>query len=139
MSVSVTPHLNFRGQARAALDFYKSVFGGEQTVFTYEQAGNVQTPADAGQVMWGQLASDSGVRVMAYDVPSAMPYAAGDNAFFVSLRGADADEIRSYWEGLSEGAQILFDLAPASWSPLYGMIRDRYGVTWVLDVEARYG
>jgi PhnB protein len=138
MSVSVTPHLNFRDEARAALDFYKGVFGGEQTVFTYEQAGNVQTPADAGQVMWGQVVSDSGVRVMAYDVPSAMPYAPGDNAFFVSLRGADADEIRAYWEGLSAGAQILFDLAPASWSPLYGMIKDRYGVTWVLDVEVKY-
>jgi len=127
MSVNVTPHLNFRGEALAALNYYKDVFGGEQMAFTYEQAGAVQNPKEAHQIMWGQVASEKGVRVMAYDVPSAMPYAPGENAFFVSVRGADANELRGYWKGLCEGAQVLRALAPASWSPLYGMVKDRYG------------
>lgn len=74
----------------------------------------MQKPEEAGQVMWGQVVSDNGARVMAYDVPSVMPYAPGDNAFFVSLRGTDAHEIQSYWAGLCDGAQVLHDLAPAS-------------------------
>lgn len=66
MSIAVTTHLNFRGQARAALDFYKSVFGGELVIVTYKDAHNVQSPEDADQVMWGQVTADSGFRVMAW-------------------------------------------------------------------------
>ena len=138
MSITTTTHLNFRGDARAALDFYRSVFGGEIAAVTYTDAGNVSDPSEADQIMWGQVKGDSGIHVMAYDVPGWMPYEPGVNPVFVSVRGQDADEIASYWKGLSEGATIAYELAPASWSPLYGMLKDRFGVVWVLDVVADY-
>ncbi|MET8446806.1 VOC family protein [Streptomyces sp. NPDC005209] len=138
MSVSAVTHLNFRGDARAALDFYRSVFGGDLVMVTYKDAGNVQEPSEADQVMWGQVTADSGFRVMAYDVPSRMPWSQGENAFFVSLRGETAEEITSYWKKLSEDATVLRPLEPAQWAPLYGMLRDRFGVTWVVDVASEY-
>lgn len=93
MSIAVTNHLNFRGEARAALEFYKSVFGGDIAIVTYKDAHDVQVPAEADQVMWGQVAAKNGFRVMAYDVPSKQPWEPGTNAFFVSVRGDSADEI----------------------------------------------
>ncbi|MGW7514437.1 VOC family protein [Streptomyces sp. NPDC054796] len=138
MSVNTVTHLNFRGDARAALDFYRSVFGGEVAVVTYKDAGIVQEPSEADQVMWGQVASGNGFRVMAYDVPSHMPWDRGENAFFVSVRGESADEITTFWERLAEGAAVVQPLAPAQWAPLYGMLKDRFGVTWVLDVVSEY-
>ncbi|GIH95934.1 hypothetical protein Psi01_65640 [Planobispora siamensis] len=75
---------------------------------------------------------------MAYDVREEQTYDAGDRAFFVSVRGEDADEITAYWKGLSDGATVIEDLGPAGWTPLYGMLRDRFGVTWVLDVAVEY-
>jgi PhnB protein len=48
------------------------------------------------------------------------------------------NDITSYWKGLSEGATTVQDLAPVSWAPLYGMLKDRFGVVWVLDVTADY-
>ncbi|MGW7382771.1 VOC family protein [Streptomyces sp. NPDC054794] len=138
MSVSAVTHLNFRGDARAALDFYRSVFGGDLVMVTYKDAGNVQEPSEADQVMWGQVAADSGFRVMAYDVPSRMPWSQGENAFFVSLRGETAEEITAYWKKLSQDASVLRPLEPAQWAPLYGMLRDRFGVTWVVDVASEY-
>lgn len=135
MTISTTTHLNFRGDARAALELYRSVFGGDLAVVTYAQAGAVSDPAEADQVMWGQVASAAGFRVMAYDVPSRTPYDAGANAVFVSVRGTDADELRGYWEALADGATVRVPLAQAAWSPLYGMLTDRHGVTWVLDLE----
>lgn len=136
MTVKVATHLNFRGDARAALGFYRSVFGGDQVVVSYRDAGNVQDPAEADQVMWGQVAAESGFRVMAYDVPSRMAWHPGEMPVFVSVRGDAADEITRYWGKLSEGATIVQPLAPAGWSPLYGMLKDRFGVIWVLDVES---
>lgn len=135
MAVTTT-HLNFRGDARAALEFYRSVFGGEIALVSYRDAGNVPDPAEADQIMWGQVAGDNGFRVMAYDVPSRMSWQPGENAYFVSVRGSSADEITSYWKGLSDGATVVKDLAPAAWAPLYGMLKDRFGVVWVLDVVA---
>ena len=62
----------------------------------------------------------------------------GEIPFFVSVRGGDAGEITRYWEGLWAGAAIIQPPAPSGWTPLYGMLRDRGGVTWVLDVEVAY-
>lgn len=134
MTITLTPHLNFRGQAREALEFYRGALGGELAVVTYRDAHAVQDPTEADQVMWGQVEAPGGVRVMAYDVPGSQPHDAGTIPFFVSLRGTEADEVRALWAGLADGASIVQDLAPSGWSPLYGMLRDRFGVTWVVDV-----
>lgn len=138
MSISVSNHLNFRGDARAALEFYQSVFGGELMIFTYEDANKVQDPSEANQVMWGQVAAGNGFQMMAYDVPVAMPWSRGENSAFVSVRGESAEEITAFWEKLADGATIVQDLGPAAWAPLYGMLKDRFGIVWVLDVVAQY-
>ncbi|GHC06667.1 MULTISPECIES: VOC family protein [Streptomyces rochei group] len=138
MSVKAVTHLNFRGDARAALTFYRSVFGGDMSVVTYRDTGDVQDPSQADQVSWGQVRTESGLCLMAYDVPSNLPWERGENAFFVSVRGDGAEEITGYWEKLSAGATVHRPLAPSPWAPLYGMLSDRFGVTWVLDVASEY-
>ena len=138
MTVKTTPHLNFRGQARAALEFYHAVFGGQLTVVAYKDMGAVDSPAEADQIMWGKVEAESGFRIMAYDVPSRLGYSAGEIPFFVSLSGTDADELKALWEKLAAGATILQPIGPAAWTPLSGMLKDRFGVTWVADLEVPY-
>ncbi|RFU36476.1 VOC family protein [Actinomadura logoneensis] len=134
MSVTTATHLNFRGDARAALEFYRSVFGGDLAVVTYKDAGAVQGESEADQVMWGQVRSAAGFHVMAYDVPSGMPYEQGTNGFFVSVRAETVEEVTGYWEKLVEESTVVVPMGPAGWAPAYGMARDRFGVVWVLDV-----
>ena len=133
MTVQTTTHLNFRGQAREALAFYHSVFGGERTIVTYGDLGATQEAAQAELVIWGQVASDDGFRIMAYDVQPEKPWNPGENAFYVSVRGNSSAEIIMRWEKLREGASVLQPLGPSAWSALYGMLTDRFGVTWVVD------
>lgn len=137
MTVNVTPHLNFRGDARAALEFYQSAFGGDLIITTYADMGYVPDPAEAELIVWGQVAGENGFRVMAYDVPSSRPWSQGDDPFFVSVRGTDLEELTAYWGKLADGATILQPLGPAQWASLYGMLKDRFGVTWVLDIASR--
>jgi len=94
MSINTVVHINLRGDARAedGLEFYQSVFGGNLVVVTYEDAHNVQNPDEADQIMWGEVVSDDGFRVMACDVPSATAFDQGEIAYFVSVRGKSADE-----------------------------------------------
>jgi predicted enzyme related to lactoylglutathione lyase len=61
MSVTTVAHVNLRGNARAALEFYQSVFGGRLASVTYADARNVQNPDEADQVMWGQVTSPPGL------------------------------------------------------------------------------
>jgi PhnB protein len=138
LSVTTTTHLNFRADARAALEFYQSVFGGNLTVVTYKDGGNVQEESDADHVMWGQVLAGNGFHVMAYDVPTRTGYHQGENSFFVSLRGETVDEVAGYWEKLSAEATVVIPMGPAGWAPAYGMLRDRFGVVWVIDVVSEY-
>ncbi|MEV0585144.1 VOC family protein [Nonomuraea sp. NPDC050310] len=138
MSVKTTTHLNFRGDAREALAFYQSVFGGHLVAVTYKDAGAVQEESEADWVMWGEVSAPGGFHVMAYDVPSSLGWHQGERPFFVSVRGDDPEEIRALWAGLAQGSAVVRPLEPAPWAPLYGMLTDRFGVTWVLDVAAPY-
>ncbi|WP_435735979.1 VOC family protein [Cellulosimicrobium sp. PMB13] len=135
MTVSTTPHLNFRGDARAALTFYRSVFGGDLVVTTYGDLAGPDAP-EADLVVWGQVAAANGFRVMAYDVPADRPWSPGEAPFFVSVRGDDVAEVTGFWEKLVDGATVVAPLASSAWAPVYGMLTDRFGVTWVLDVAA---
>ena len=103
MPLQTTPHLNFRGDARPALERYRTVFGGHLVLVTYQDAGNVQDPADADRIMYGQVEAESGFQVMAYDVPAGQPFDRGTASFFVSVRSTDEDEIAAAWEKLSDG------------------------------------
>ena len=61
-------------------------------------------------------------------------YNAG-NAFYITLQGNDTAEIKAQWDGLANGAaSILIPLAPAPFAPLYTMLTDRYGLTWIVGV-----
>jgi len=61
-----------------------------------------------------------------------------ENSFYVSVRSDSADEITTHWKNLADNATVIHDLAPAGWSPLYGMLKDQFGVVWVLDVAVNH-
>ncbi|MGO2112927.1 MAG: VOC family protein, partial [Pseudoclavibacter sp.] len=148
MSITTTTHLNFRGDSRPALEFYKSVFGGDIIASSYADFGMPSDAPGASGLVFGVLTSPSGFRVMAYDIPGQTGGSADhtgrttrengvtltDRPFFVSVRGETLDEIQRYWSPLAVGATVIEPLATSPWSPGFGMLTDRFGVTWILDV-----
>ena len=134
MSITTTAHINTRGDARELLEFYRTVFDGDLVVATYADIHAVEAPEQADQVAWGQVTSADGFRIMAYDVQPSKPFDAGTNAFYIALRGDDPAEIQRRWDGLADGATVLTPLAPAPFAPLYGMLTDRFGTTWILSL-----
>ncbi|MFD0783017.1 VOC family protein [Micromonospora azadirachtae] len=150
MAITTTTHLNFRGDARAALEFYQSVFGGHLTVVTYGDFGMPKELPDADKVVFGQVTADNGFSIMAYDVPSQAPATAPaattrengmtltGERFFVSVRGGTVDEVSALWDKLADGAEIIEKFGPSQWAPGFGMLTDRFGVTWILDVAVAY-
>jgi len=150
MTIQTTTHLNFRGDARAALEFYQSVFGGHIVVNSYADFGMPAEIPGADKVVFGLVAAENGFRVMGYDIPgeSGGPLAGGgstrrengttitDQALFVSISSETLGELQGYWDALAEDAIIIEPLAASAWSAGFGMLTDRFGVTWSVTVTA---
>ncbi|MDO9352249.1 MAG: VOC family protein [Solirubrobacteraceae bacterium] len=151
MSAFPITHLNFAGDARAALEFYASAFGGQAVVRTYGDFGMPAGLPDTDRVVFGQVVgAASGFTVMAYDVPGVaeargLAGAAGstrrengttvtDQPFFLALNAGSLEDARLSWEALAAGATVVEPLAASAWSAGFGMLTDRFGVTWVLSV-----
>lgn len=137
MSVLLSPYLNFRDTARAAMEFYHSVFGGDLTVTTFAEFHATDDPAESGKIMHAQLTGEGGLVLMAADTPNHMDYSP-PQGFAVSLTGGAADDakLRRYWEALSDGGTIVMPLNVAGWGDTFGMCRDRFGVSWLVNIAA---
>ncbi len=132
MPSRLNPYISFDGNAREAMEFYKSVFGGELSVSTFGEFG-APDPAVADQVMHAMLETDSGFTLMASDTPPGMDHHPGNNVS-VSLSGDDAGELRGYWEKLAAGANVTVPLEKQMWGDEFGACVDRFGISWMVNI-----
>lgn len=133
---TLNPYLNFRGNARDAMEFYATVFGGDLTVSTFADFNMPVDPSESDKVMHSQLTTASGFTLMGADTPSYMEFVPGVNAFSVSLSGPHADhaELTAYFAALSEGGEVAQPLEAAPWGDSFGMLVDRFGVSWLVNI-----
>ena len=138
MTSQLNPYLNFNGNAREAMEFYQSVFGGELALNTFGDLHASEDPAEFDKVMHAQLETPSGYLFMGSDTPNHMEYEPGVNNFSVSISGdADSeDELSGYFSKLGEGGEVLQPLAAAPWGASFGMLKDRFGITWLVNIAA---
>jgi len=134
MSTVLNPYLNFRGNTRQAMEFYRSVFGGELRMQTYKEFGASQSPSEDDQIMHAQLDAN-GIMLMAADVPERMEYNPGNN-FSLSLSGEDESQLRGLYDKLADGGTVTMPLAKAAWGDTFGMCLDRFGVSWLVNINA---
>jgi PhnB protein len=133
MTTRLNPYLSFRENAREAMSFYQSVFGGELTVSTFGEMNASPDPAEQDKVMHSMLVSPKELVLMASDTPNSMEHTAG-SAISISLSGEDHDELRGYWDKLSEGGTVTMPLDAAPWGDYFGMCVDRFGVSWLVNI-----
>lgn len=133
MQSKLNPYIGFDGTAKDALNFYKDVLGGTLTTSTYAEGGMPHEPADASKIMHGMIIADNGMTLMASDVPAGMPYTKG-TTISLSLSGDNEEELREYWNKLSEGGQISMPLEKAPWGDTFGMLTDKFGIDWMVNI-----
>lgn len=132
MATRLNPYINFTDNARQAMEFYKGVFGGTLTINTYGEFGEQDSP-NANKIMHSMLEADGGLVIMGADMMSGTNRGPGDN-IAVSLSGDNSDELRGYWEKLSEGGTVSVPLEKQVWGDEFGMCADRFGVNWMINI-----
>lgn len=128
----LNPYISFDGNARQAMEFYQTVFGGELNLTTFGQF-DAAPPEYADKIMHGQLETSSGYTIMGADTPPGMAHNPGDN-IVVSLSGDDSAELHGYWDQLAGSGTVSVPLEKQMWGDEYGACKDGFGVAWMVNI-----
>lgn len=135
MQSRLNPYLQFKDNAREAMEFYQTVFSGKLDVQTFGEIGSSHGPDDDNLVMHAMLEADNGITFMASDTATGMEYKPGTN-ISMALSGENDEELTGYFNKLAEGGQITMPLDKAPWGDKFGMLIDKYGIQWMVNIGA---
>ncbi len=127
-------HLVFPGNCREAFAFYEKTFGSKiQMTMTFGEApAGTPVPPDSKDLIMHTSMPVGSMTLMGCDAPKGREEALG--GFQVSIASTDEAEVRRLFTTLSEGGSIQMPLVPTFWSPLFGMLKDKFGVGWMVSV-----
>ena len=137
--MQVQSYLFFDGRCEEALEFYRKAVGAQVTMLMRFKESPDPIPAD--KVPPG---SEDKVMHASFNIGETMlmasdGYAKGQptfKGFALSLNAADEAEARRLFGALSEGGQVQMPLGKTFWSPAFGMVEDRFGISWMVQVPA---
>ena len=138
MQSKLNPYISFKDNARQAMAFYQSVFGGELTMNTFSEFQASSDPSEDNKIMHAVLEAENGITFMAADTPNQMEYRPGAS-ISMSLSGDNETELKAYFEQLSAGGTIIMPLEKAAWGDSFGMCLDQFGVTWMVNISETQG
>lgn len=136
MSITVNPYLNFAGNAREAMEYYQSVFGGKLEVMTFADFNMEGMPADG--TMHAALVHDD-FTIMASDaMPGAEATWAGTRNY-VAFMGDDIDTLVGWYNALAAEGSTGMPLQEQVWGDMYGDVKDKYGIEWMFNIALPQG
>lgn len=130
--VTLNPYLFFNGNCKEAMEFYKSIFGGELTMQTFgeipgDMPGKIEHP---DWIMHARLEGGE-VKLMGNDSSKASPKTAKVE---LSLSGMDEAKLRKMFDSLSGGGKVTMPLDRQFWGDTFGMLTDKYGIDWMVNI-----
>jgi PhnB protein len=136
MSVKLSPYLNFPGNTKEVMEFYKGIFGGDLKMSTFGEFPNPQLPeAYKDKIMHAQLEAGD-IVIMASEGRPDQPPKVGDN-ISLSLSGDDSDKMKKYFNELADGGQITMPLEKQAWGDEFGMCTDKFGINWMVNIAGQ--
>lgn len=134
MQTKLNPYISFKDNARQAVEFYKTVFGGELTISTFKDLHSPVKPEEEDLVMHSELKVSDTMTLMCSDSPDHIEYKPGTN-ISISLSGDNNDELSGYFKKLSDGGTVTMPLEKAPWGDSFGMLIDKFGITWLVNIS----
>lgn len=136
--MGVELYINFNGNCREAVEFYKEAFNTEEPKFmTFGEAPpnpDFVIPEEAKNLVMHTELTIAGSRVMFSDTFPGSPFTVGNN-ISVTVVSDDENFIRSSFEKLQEGGKVSMPLQETFWSKCYGNLEDKFGIGWQLSLD----
>lgn len=138
MITGMTPYLVTNGNGQEAVKFYEAVLGARienlQTFGDMPENPEHPTPEHAKHLVMHAYMKIGDFDLMLSDNYPGSPYQIGDQVS-IALIFNDADESKEVFEKLSDGGKVTMPLQQTFWSPLYGIVVDKFGVSWQISTE----
>ncbi|HVX58621.1 MAG TPA: VOC family protein [Candidatus Saccharimonadales bacterium] len=131
--VALNPYIFFKGDCREAMEFYKSVFGGDVNYTTYGDTPIPGMDANSEWIMHAEL-SGGEVKLFGSDTQNASPKA---KKVSLALGGSNEAKLRKIFDDLSADGKIFQPLERAPWGDLFGSFTDKFGVEWMMNIAAK--
>ena len=137
----INPHLNFNGNAEEAFHFYKSVFGGEfSKLLRFKDLASPEfliAENEENKIMHIALPIGKNV-LMANDVPESMGRTnERENRSKIAITAESKEEADKLFNGLSVGGEVEIPIADSPWGTYFAMFRDKYGIEWMVEFDAK--
>lgn len=130
---TLNPYLGFRDNAKEAMTYYQTVFGGELSMSTFGEFHASEDVDEQDKIMHAMLTTEKGMVLMGADTPNSMDFTPGNN-ISVSLSGSDEPELRGYFDKLADGGTVAMPLEKAPWGDTFGMCKDKFGIDWLVNI-----
>lgn len=134
---SITPYLNFDGNCREAMTFYKDCLGAELRMVPFSEVpggGGPQVPPEAQDRLMHAHLSQGSMVIMASDILPGMEFHQGNN-FSITIDCESVEEIEKLFAALSRGANVGMPLQETFWAKRFAMITDKFGVRWMFNLD----
>lgn len=136
-SSSIHPYLFFNGNCEAALEFYKTALNAEVDMVMRYRDNPDSPPSDTIPEGYDDKIMHASFRIG--DAMIMVSDGCGETSTFAGfslhLGTATADDAKRFFNALCEGGQITMPLETTFWSPLFGIVQDRFGVSWMVSLE----
>ncbi|MBK7573420.1 MAG: VOC family protein [Bacteroidetes bacterium] len=138
----INPHINFNGNAEEAFTFYKSVFGGAfSKIIRFKDLASEDFPVaehEENKIMHISLPIGQCNMLMGNDVPEILGKTnENENRSKISVSTESKEEADKIFNGLSAGGQIEMPVSDSPWGTYFGMLRDKYGIEWMVEFDAK--
>lgn len=137
----LSPYLNFNGNTRDVVQFYAQVFGLPEPEFvtfaSMPMSPEHPMPPGAENLIMHATIIIDGSPLMFSDVFPGMPFERGTNNFSLAYVGKNESTLRDIFDKLKEGGTVDMELQATPWSPCFGMVKDKYGMSWQLNLESQ--
>lgn len=122
-NITLSPYLFFTGKCREAMEFYKSVFGGELELNMRE---------DAPEMVFHAHLTGGVAEILGSDGTRKEPY----ETCFITLAfgGSDAEKLTEIFNLLAAGGKVEHELKKQFWGATFGMVTDKFGVDWMVNI-----
>ncbi len=134
---AISPYLTFDGNCREAMTFYRDAIGGKVEFMTFrEMPEEHQMPEEhLDRIMHCALRGE-GLELMASDsMPGHGDPLVNGNTISLSIATKELEKARNLFDNLSSGGEVTMEFQPVFWGGNFGMLRDRYGMNWMVSSE----
>ena len=137
----VQPYLFFSGNCEQAINFYEQQLNAKiEMVMRYKdmpEEARQDEPQDVNPeaIMHARLLIGDGVLMASDGCPQDDGSGASHKGFSLSLNPSDAEQRRKLFDNLAQGGQVTMPYQATFWAKGFGMLTDKFGVNWMINVE----